>query len=92
MPREEGRSWRRTWDVSDIKPGDKFWMRSQHRLRTVRRLNSRHLLLQIDTVKREKLRVILGLKPKKRGPFHREYTDVELDGHGDRPIPVHITS
>ncbi len=92
MPREDGGRWRRIWKVSDIKPGEKFWMRSQHRLRTICRLNSRHLLLQMDTVKRQKLRALIGMKPMKRREFHREYTDVELDGDGDRPIPVHITS
>ena len=90
IPRKHGGRWRRVWDVSDIKPGDKFCMRSQHRLRTVRRLNSRHLLLQIDTVKREKLSALLGFESKMLGPFHREYTDLECDGDGDRPIPVHI--
>ena len=90
IPRKYGGRWRRVWDVSDIKPGDKFWMRSQHRLRTVRQLNSRHLLLEIDTIKRGQVAALLGIRSKMLGPFHREYTDLECDGDGDRPIPVHI--
>ena len=87
-----GGKWRSIWDVSKIKPGVQFWMLSQNRVSTVRPLNSRHLLLEMDTVKREKLRVLVGLKPGEQWESHWEYTDTELDGDGDRPIPVHITS
>ena len=92
IPRSDGGRWRRIWNVSDIRPGERFWMRSQHRLRTIFLLNSRHLLLRMETVWRQKLRELIGLKTMKRWEGHREYTDVELDGDGDRPIPVHITS
>lgn len=92
IPRRDGGRWRRIWDVSDIKPGVQFWMRSQNRVNTIRRFNRRHLLLEMDTVKREKLKEMIGLKPTERWQGHWEYTDAELDGDGDRPIPVHITS
>ena len=88
----DGGRWRRIWDVSEIKPGVQFWMHSQNRVSTILSLNSRHLLLELDTVKREKLKELLGLKPTEQWESHWEYTDTELDGDGDRPIPVHITS
>lgn len=90
--RRVGGSWRRIWDVSDIKPGVQFWMRSQNRLSTIRPFNSRHLLLEMDTVKRERFKDFFGFKPTEHWKGHWEYTDAELDGDGDRPIPVHITS
>ncbi len=90
--RRDGGEWRRIWDVSDIKPGDRFWMRSQNRVSTLRLLNSWHLLLGMDTVKREKFQALIGLKSTEHWKGHWEYTDEELDGDGVRPIPVHITS
>ena len=44
----------------------------------------------MDTVKRENFKGLIGLKPTERWQGHWEYTDAELDGDGDRPIPVHI--
>ena len=90
--RKVGGRWRRIWDVSEIKPGVQFWMHSQNRVSTIRPLNNWHLLLEVDTVKREKLKGLFGLKPTEQWKCHWEYTDMELDGDGDRPIPVHITS
>ena len=90
--RRDGGRWQRIWDVSGIKPGVQFWMHSQNRVSTIRPLNSRHLLLELDTVKREKLKELFGLKATEQWESHWEYTDTELDGDGDRPIPVHITS
>ena len=90
--RRDGLVWRSIWDVSCIKPGDRFWMRSQNRVITLQPLNNWHLLLKLDTVKREKFQALIGLKPTEHWKGHWEYTDVELAGDGVRPIPVHITS
>ena len=90
IPRKYGGRWRIAWGVSGVEPGVKFWTGPQNRVSTIRPLNSRHLLLQMDTVKREKLQKLIGLKPTEHWKGHWEYTDVELDGDGDRPIPVHI--
>ena len=92
MPRDYDGRWRRVWNVSDIRAGEKFYMRSQQRLETICQLNSRHLLLKTDTVWRAELPKLIGMKKKGKWEGHREYTDVELDGDGDRPFPEHITS
>ena len=92
IPLRDGGRWRIIWDVSRIAPGVQFWTGPQNRVSTILLLNSRHLLLQMDNVKREKLRALIGMEPMERWEGHWEYTDVECDGHGDRPIPVHITS
>lgn len=92
IPRRYGGRWRIIWGVSGVEPGVKFWMGPQNRVSTICPLNSRHLLLEMDTVKREKVHKLIGLKPTENWKRHWEYTDVELDGDGDRPVPVHITS
>ena len=81
--------WRTVWDVSDVRQGHKFWMSSPlGRLSTIEKLSPSHLLLEWDTVKRDKIRQIVGFDPADR-PGHWEYTE-DGDRPPVRPIPVHV--
>ena len=82
--------WKSSWDVSNFKQGDTFWMGpSRGRLKTVQNLSRSHLLLEWDRVKRERIFGIMGLNFWTHRDNHWEYTDVE-DRPPVRPIPVHI--
>ncbi len=83
--------WKYRWNVSGIEMGDRFWMSSQARLRSICSLNKWWLLLEVDTVKRLLIREIFGMKPLEQ-IGHYEYTDNELESENIEPIPIHITS
>ncbi len=86
------RKWRYSWDVSDLEGRhEHFWMDSQSRLQSIRPLNQWCLLLELDTVKRLRLRELVGMRPSAQ-VGHWEYTDEEAEPVKYRPIPVHIRS
>ena len=83
--------WRSVWDVSHVKNGDHVWTGAQIRLKVVTSMNRWSLLLKWDSVVRDRIRDLIGLKPAER-ISHWEFTDEEEEDGETRPIPVHIKS
>ncbi|MCJ1268059.1 hypothetical protein MMC22_007945 [Lobaria immixta] len=89
--RESPCLWRSTWDVSSVSEGDLFWTGPRSRLRVIRPLTRWHLLLKWDSVMRDHVRDMVGMRPSER-VSHWEFTDKEEMEWDTRPIPVHITT
>ena len=85
------REWRSIWDISALNIGVRLWVGSQTRVRVAGTASKWHLFLEVDTVRRQILREILGMKASEK-MSHWEYTDVEAEAIDVRPIPVHIIS
>ncbi|KAL8834877.1 MAG: hypothetical protein Q9176_007242 [Flavoplaca citrina] len=83
--------WPRIWDISRMKEGDLIWTSAKTRLRIIDCLGKWGLLLEWDRVKRDMIRLAIGLKPAER-VSHWEYTNEDEEDWEVRPIPVHITS
>lgn len=81
--------WAWEWDVSNLSKGICFPVRSEGRLKTIKRLDTRQLLLEWDLVWREVLKGYAGMQRGKANG-HWEYTGI-LEGRG-QPIPVFLLS
>ncbi|KAL8884886.1 MAG: hypothetical protein Q9215_007159, partial [Flavoplaca cf. flavocitrina] len=83
--------WPRIWDISRMKEGDLIWTSAKTRLKIIRCVDKWGLLLEWDRVMRDKIRLVIGLKPAER-VSHWEYTNEDEEDWEVRPIPVHIIS
>ena len=86
--RTADRNWEYYWDVSKVEDGATFWVVPRSRLKLCTILSATHLLLDYDTIKRDKFLKKIGAPVGER-LGHWEYTEDE-EHPLVRPIPVHV--